>query len=598
MLQETEIVELIAKARKYELPQWQRNYMTRIAKDLQVHTKGLLFSKVDTLFPHEHPDSKNHCVNTYEPITKGSIWKAIKNLIRIFSNSSFTVSASDSTLDFVNKANYNGQNLFSYFIEHWNTHAIATDPNALCAVYPPDYLEENPGDIIRFIKNEHIRRIDKNHVVFISEAESEKEYEVVDTVVKREVFIDPKISGPNFKNVIEKTYNQQVTCKILTEVIHVFSKEYILRFYKNKEEKIVWSIYYFLQPQRSIAAFPLSGVPLQPDVNESFVAPFIPFGNLALLQHRNHRAVDLMFSYPRMSEIETPCDNLNCQDGYVPQLEDPSKTTTCSRCKGNGYITAQSPYKVYKKKIDTGLSDPELVKNLLASNPVDFHTPDTSILTYSKDSWKEYLSMAEEAVFIQQKQQTGNTESAKAKEIDKEGEYSWILNISKAFNTDLKKVIQCHENFLVNNPEEVSLEQPISFAIVTETEAFQALDAIISSEAPIFIKAQQVENFVHKFVSKSSPVVKALTILKQIDPLLFYSNKDVQSFKSNNVVSIDAWTVHVYAYSVLMNLYQRDKKLFDKTEDKIIGEISAEIEKIKPAATGNLKDNLLKKAVA
>jgi hypothetical protein len=582
MLQETEIVQLIKKAVLFEPPEWKKKYMERICNNLQVHTKGMLFTKVDTLFPNEHPDSKNHCVNTYEPITKASVWKAINNIIRIFSNSSFSVTASQTTINFINENNFCNQNLFSFFLDNWINAAIATDPNSLCAAYPQQYIDDNGGDLLRFINAKNVHHIDNDMVVFISEAESEKEYSVTDSVIKKEVFFDENIKGVNAKSVVEKTYNQKVVCKIIKAVYNVFTKEFILRFSQKENNQYTYIIYPFAKPLDAVPAFKLSALNLQLDINESFVSPFIPFGNLALLQHRNHRAVDLMFSYPRMSEIQTPCDNLNCNDGHVNDAK--GKETDCSRCKGAGYITVQSPYKTYQKKIDTGLTDPEIVKNLLSADPVSFHTPDVSILNYSKDSWKSYLTMAEEAVFVQQKQLTGNTESAKAKQIDKEGEYSWVQNISKALNTDLKKAIEAFEAFNNTNPAPVSLDQPISFALVTETEAFEALDTIMSSETPIFVKAQQVENFVHKFVSKSSPVVKALRILKQVDPLLFYSNKDVQTFKSNNAVTVGAWTTHIYAYSILMQLYEQDKLLFEKTDDVITGLITAAIEKLQPAA--------------
>lgn len=584
MPSEEEIVKLLKKAYDSRLPQWKADYMAGICKNLQVHTKGLLFSKVDTLFPNEHPDSKAHCINTYEPITKGSIWKAINNLVRIFSNSSFTVSASESTLEVINSDQFSGQNLFSFYLNKWIENAIATDPNALCAVYPDDYSK----DRIRFIRNEHIRHISDDLVVFVSEEESEKEYSVKDNVIKREVFYDDKIKNINARSVVEKTYNQQLVVTITKAVYHVFTKEFFIKF-TSDGKTFDWELIPFKKVFDLIPAFELTGVKLMLNINESFVAPFIPFGNLTLLQHRNHRAVDLMFSYPRMSEIQTPCDNLNCNEGTCTDAE--GVETQCSRCKGSGFVTVQSPYKVYQKKIDTGLSDPETIKQLLAAAPVDFHTPDVHILNYSKDSWKGYLSMAEEAVFIQQKQQTGNVESAKKAEIDKEAEYSWIQNISKAFNNDLTKVIQAFEDYSGSNAT-VSIEQPVSFAIVTETEAFETLNIIISSDAPIFIKAQKVENFIHKFVSKSSPVIKALKILKAVDPLLFYSQKEVQVFKSNNVVSVEAWTIHVFAYSILMQMYEADNTLFERDEADIVKMVMGKI----PAQPKDLKGELMKVA--
>lgn len=608
-IDETELVKLLKTAYESKLPDWKVAYMARICKNLQVHTKGLLFSKVDTLFPHEHPDSKAHCINTYEPITKGSIWKAINNIIRIFSSSSFTVSASDNALEFVNQDNFEGKNLFSFFLDKWTSTTIAEDPNSLCAIYPQAYLDDYPGDMVRFIKNLNrtsstgitqstslIQHVSKDMVCFISEAESDKEYSLVDSIVKSEVFYDERIQTLNAKQIVEKTYNQQVQIKITKAVYHLFTREYFVRFVAVDDKEFTYDFYEFKKSLDIIPCFPLTAVSEIQNINVSFVDPFLPFGNLALLQHRNHRAVDLMFSYPRMSEIQVPCEAENCTDGRIytgTEINGVRQDTTCGRCRGTGFITVQSPYKTYQKRLDIGLNDPENIKQMLIADPVSFHTPDVGILNYSKDSWKGYLAMAEEAVFIQQKQFTGNVESGKAKEIDKEGEYSWIQNISKALNADLSRVIQCIENYISASPAQVSLEQPISFAVVTETEAFEALNVILSSPASIIIKTNQVENFINKFVSRSSPIVRAIKVLKLVDPLLFYSTLDIQVFKSNNAVTVEAWTTHIYAYSILMQLYEMDKLLFDKEETVIAKMV---LDKIPQPQATSLKDNLLKVA--
>jgi hypothetical protein len=592
MLNETDIAELIKKALAEKIPNWEKDYCANICKKLQVHTKGLLFSKVDTLFPNEAPESKNHCVNTYEPITKGSAGKAISNITRIFTNSGFSVSASDNTLEFINEETFEGENIFSFFVKNWIKKGIETDPNALCACYPKEYTDTYGGSIICFINHEFLKANTKDYILFVSEHESEKEYSLVDSVVKKEVFYDANINNINSKSVVEKTYNQQVKCTIKKEILHLFTADFLIRL-ELINSKYEYEIFEFDSEIKSIPAFALSAVPLFNKINESFLEPFIPFANLCLLQHRNHRAVDLMFSYPRMSEIQTSCDNIGCSDGQVQDLKDPSIQHSCSRCKGSGFLTVQSPYKTYQKRIDTGLTDPEMMKLLLGADPVKFHTPDTSILNYSKDSWMDYLQKAEEAIFIQQKQATGNVESFKSKEIDKEAEYAWYQNIAKALNTDLKKAIQSFECFLNTSPITVALEQPISLAIVTESEAFTTLDSILAGDAPVFLKAQHVDNFISKFISKSNPVVKAVKVLKAIDPLFFYNNKELQNFKSNNIISVDAWAIHVYSYSVLMQMYDADKMLFDKEEKTIITDVLAAIKLLVPVQSVSLKDKLL-----
>lgn len=589
MPEEAEIQKLIKKAHNAKLPEWKKNYLKKIADNLMVHTKGTLFSKVDTLFPNEHPDSKAHCINSYEPITKGSIWKGINDVIRIFSNSSFSVSASDKTLEWANNPDFDGTTLFSWFLEKWVNEAIAKDPNALCAIYPDGYEDKENAALIRFIKSEHVLIYpDGELCAFISEEESDVEYSTVENIVSRQYFYDELVDTLNARTVVEKTFNQRIEANIKRKVYHVFTKEFFLKFPEPEvTNQFEFEYIEYPKPVNALPVFGVSGGPeLLQSIYESFVSPFIPFGNLALLSHRNHRAVDLMFSYPRMSEIQTPCDNIDCNEGYIVSRiisAGDDGRTTCPRCKGSQFITAQSPYKVYQRKIETGLTDPDLMKAMMAASPVEFHTPDTSILEYSKKEWKGYLAMGEEAIFVPQEIATGNVKSAESKKLDHEGKYSWLQNISKVFYDRLRMLMQAKENYSQSNPTKVTVEAPSSFAVLTETESFEALNFILTSQALVMIKAQQVENFINKFVSKSSPIIKALKILKQFDPLLFYSNSDVQTFKSNNAVSSESWSRHIYGYPVLMQLYEKDKKLFDKDASLIIKLLQEEIDTLMPA---------------
>ena len=594
MLQEVDINKIIRSVTLATLPEWKRKYYEQLCTNLQVHTKGLLFAKVDTLFPNEHPDSKAHCVNTYEPITKGSVWKAINDISRIFSNSSFSVSSSDVTAKAIEANSFESNNLFNWFLTKWIENAVASDANGWCAVYPAEYVKLYGGDQVRFIKSEHLRLASKDMVAFVSEGESKTEQTTEEAVVSREIFHDPNIGMANAKTTVVKTYNKKVKTKILSPVYHVFTPAYLLRFWKEDEAKEVYSykLFPFKNKDKAIPCFEAGGVEVEEGINESFVAPFIPFGNLALLQHRNHRAVDLMFSYPRMSEVEVPC--------VAGCIENKANGTyligdqACKTCKGSGFISVQSPYKVYRKRIESGLMTDEQTKAVLNTDPVSFHTPEVGILTYSKDSWKEYLRMAEEAVFVYQKKVGADAESFESKMVDMEGKFAWLLVLSKAYFRVLRQVVQSMENYLSASPVEVSIEEPTSFAILTESEAFAFLNIIVSSDAPIYIKHQHIENFVHKFISKSSPIVKALRILKKVDPLLFYSDKSVQTFKSNSAIRPETWTTHIYAYPVLMQLYEDDKKLFEKNDKAIIDLLKKTIVQFSPMGEeGDLKTQLM-----
>ena len=116
-MDEAKIVEIVNLIESAKMPEWWKKYAAQIAYNLQVHTKGLMFDKVTALYPNEHPDSQKHCINSYESVTKGSIWKAINNIIRIFNNSSYNIQISDKAKALIEKYQMTEGSLFSNFLE-------------------------------------------------------------------------------------------------------------------------------------------------------------------------------------------------------------------------------------------------------------------------------------------------------------------------------------------------------------------------------------------------------------------------------------------------------------------------------------------------
>lgn len=582
-MDETQIAELVKLIVEAKMPKWWSDYAAQLAYNLQVHTKGLMFDKITNLYPNEHPESQRHCISSYESITKGSIWKAINNIIRVFNNSSYNIQISEKTRKIIESFQTTEGSLFSQFLEDWIKNAVATDPNGLCVVYPLDYTK----DLYHYVSYKDIVHISPKVLIFISEDESETKTEMIDEQYAKEIFFDyENLDGsPNVRYTSVKTFNRRLEKKYLNQVYHVFTKTHFIRFYKIKPDDKDF-IYEWLKHPKELSSLPYfenGGVEVEKDLYESFVQPFIPFGNLALIAHRNQRAVELMFYYPRMSEVQQPCDECNgkgqtsCSTGWE----------TCKSCKGSQYVTIQSPYKVYRKVQDSFDTD-----NKVFSTPsVEFYSPDTGILTLVQKQWIGYLEQGEEAVFVQQRQDTGSVQAAKSKQLDQEGLFAWLSNISKVLFGNLEMFLQYLENYANASPIKVSVERPYSFAILTESEAFETMTVLLTSNAPVFLKASQIDNFVNKFVSESSPIKRALHILKKYDLLLYFSNDDVMNLKGQGAVSGVMVMRHTLAYPVLIQMYELDQTLFDLEDEQIIMKLAAEVDKYD--LTKDLKTSLL-----
>ena len=596
-----QIPVLIKTSEMKRLENWKKAYFDKVAKALQVHTKGQLFTKVDTLFPNEHPDSKAHCLATYEPITKSSIWKGINNLLRIFSSSSFSINVGEDLEKWLADYEHDGHNLLNYFLQEWVHKAVAEDPNGLFVVYPPDWADERGICPLQWVRSELIkaRAADGTMVSFVSEFDSVVEYYYENVTTKREVYYDATIENLNARTMTKTTYNERLRVKVIKETVHMFTVDGFVIYKKlNARNNYEITTVDFSEPLSQLPVFAGGGaVADKADqlLFESFVQPFVPFGNLALLQHRNHRAVDLQFSYPRMMELQVPCDYQGCAAGKIKCKKSdlhPDGFMECPNCKGKAFVTVQSPYKVYNPRYDPNDSNEN---KHLQVDPVKFFSPDVGIINYSKDAWKDYLKQAEEAIFITIKKETGSPQSVESKDRDLDDLYAWLLNISKIFYNNMRIMLQSLEEYMSRNPSAVSVERPYSFAILTEGEAFLALNNILISKAPVFIKGNQVDTFVSKFVSRDSPVIRALAILKQYDPLLFYSVDDIQTFKGSNVVTQEMYTKHVLGYPVLLKLYMQNKNFLAQDDTTIISQLDKAIAEFKvPAAGESFRQNVLK----
>lgn len=592
---------LVSFAVKASLPKWQKELYKKYRRDIQVHSKGELFYKIDRLFPNEQPDSKWHRLLSFEPITRASFWKGVNNIIEIFQNSSYTAEASEETVNYITKHNWDNKNLFSFFLDEWTRMALSEDANGLIVVYPPEYLKDYPETpAVSFIGSEHIERNKKDIVIFISEFESEKDYTLETTKISAESFFDPKINMPNVRLSEENTFSKTLEIKVTRKVLHVFTNgvggvaDGMYRLEQDAKDPQIYNWKFYKSVKPFIPVTEVGGVRGErKEINESFFQGCVPMGNLALLQHSQHTAVNFIFAFPRMSEIATPCDNPDCNFGYeVCEKNDhfPDGKKPCPKCHGLGETSNQTPYKVYLKKVDPAQSKEEAA--YINADDVKFYTPEVAILNYSKDEWKGYLEEMERALFIQQIIKTGNVESYKSKEVDLKDKYSFLKRIAKVFYEKMRFVVQCYENNLTRVANEVAINTPFSFAIVSEAEAFEALNNILQSNAPIVVKANQVEMFINKFISQSSPIRKAYNVLKLVDKLLFYPLTEIQAMKSNNVITPDQWAIHAFAYPVLIEMYNLDPQLFSIDIDKVAEKLLTELEKYKPEPVQMLGDVL------
>jgi hypothetical protein len=558
------------------IPEYKKYYFEKLKTALQVHTRGKLFDKVITVFNNEDPESSKFVLETYESVTKGSIWRGIDNISRIYNNTGFDVTGDKNSIDKLSESNF-----FTEYIEEFTNKTLSTDPNSLQV-----WMKKLDGTYeCEFIETQFIQLLSEDEIGFVDIENSEYEISVESSPIGSVV----NQFGNQYKQgkKVTKSYYEgtKITLGSKVRYIYINKFQYVEIDYNGKEANV--TITNFPNPLRCPYSF--TGVDeLEHEIYNSAVANFIPFGNHALIQHRTYRSVEALFGYPRMSEVELPCEQcVRGQETCEPCEDYPDGLKTCSNCHGTGHVSLQSPFKIYKRKLFP--DSPELNANI---KPVEFFTPDIAILQYNAEAWQNTLKMGEEAIYIQQKQQTGNVESAKAREIQLEAMYSWLSRISNTIYNNIQKSINNFCN--INGLGYVSVNKPISFAILNELDAFDYLNTIVNTDAPVFIKTTHIENFLNKYISKTSVVIKVVEILKRVDPFVFYTMKDLQTLSDSGVINDRDWKVHAYAYPLLMMLFTRYPEAMDYTPEQIetmlLGEIDKKVVREIPQVDPNFKE--------
>ena len=295
------------------------NYWALLKKELQVHTKGKLYEKVVSVYSNEDPHATKFVINTYEPITRSSIWKGIDNISRIFKYTGFNKNTSDAeTLYFLQESGIENR-----IIENFINKTTAEDPNTVAIPYFKD-----GSWTMEFLSSDLIDGIEEDSIIVLDPFKNKYQ-------TKTEVKLDKhdQRNELNKNNELLKTIVKEYERK---HFIYITKTQYIEIELQSK--KAITNIIPF---EKEVKPYIFTGVnQLSNYVFESPVQQFVPFGNIALLKHRMARCVENLFGYPRMSEIELPCDN--CTDGQMrcDDLDEcPTGIQECTECNGTGSLS-------------------------------------------------------------------------------------------------------------------------------------------------------------------------------------------------------------------------------------------------------------------
>jgi hypothetical protein len=516
-----EDINIILTDKKYRPDYYHEWYDVR--ETMFVHTRGKKPGKILTeRRPNEDPEIKKYREMIYEPITKGSIQKAIDKLYRIFQNANFSIQVSDELNAYLSTVKFN-ENFFYSYIQKFVVPRMIEDPNGWIVWIPTGEGLTNPSIKVDveplIISTEQIKYLDKNNITWLDEKEK----------------------SPIKKS--NKIVNEGLVYYTLTNV----------GFYKHVQYGDDRKIQFEVIPvyMHNIGKVPgcVLGGDLTPEKYfESYFSAFVPFANEAIRQYSDWQGVMTTSAFPYREEVGETCDAKGCRDGIIYDSEN-EEHDMCRRCNGTGRIVSRSPFGVFiREKGNAAFSGESSSEPLIR-----FITPPVDIIQYSGDAWQTLLKKAEDALHLNL---IDEAQSGVAKIIDREDSFAQLTKISNNIFDEIiyKSLVYVEAYRNVTNPQAPNIIKPISFSMKTEWDLMQEIINLTDRNAPVSFLIETTKDLARKRFSGNKAVSRLVEVLVSYDPIYTISAKDKISMMQSGIIEKEDVLKSLHAYKALTTI--------------------------------------------
>jgi len=517
-----EINSLLAneKYKPKKSEQWEK-----VRRTMFVHTRGAKPSYILTeRRPNEDPEVKKYREMIYEPITKGSMNRAIDKLYRIFQNANFSIQVSDELDQYLNETKFNDQYFYSY-IQKYVMPRMIEDPNAWLVWLPYGEGITDSGIKVEvypeLIESDDIKYINEDVITW--EAEEEKSY-----ITKNGKQVE---EGEVYYTLTSEGYYKHIQ-------------------YGDSRKKQFELIPIYMHEIGELPACVLGGDQTAEDYYESYFSAFVPFANEAIRQYSDWQGVMTTSAFPYREEVAETCDARGCRDGIIFDSES-EEHSTCHKCKGTGRVVSRSPYGVFiREKGNSAFGGGEASSN---EPLIRFISPPVDIIQYSGEAWQTLLKKAEEALHLNT---IDEAQSGVAKTIDREDSFAQLTKISNNIFDEIiyKSLLYIEAYRNVSNPQAPIIVKPISFSMKTEDDLLEEVSRLTDKNAPIAFLVETTKDLARKRFSGNKSVSRIVEVLVSYDPIYHLSSKDKAMLLASGTIKKEDLLKSLYAYKVLTSL--------------------------------------------
>jgi hypothetical protein len=484
--------------------------------------------------PNEDPEIHQYRLDTYEPITYGSMNKAFDSLNRLFSNVNYKIVADDKTQAYLLGRNFCGQT-FRQFMQVESLKRTIEDPNGVLV-----WLPGGPG-------------MEDNAMEVRPYPELVYSYQIHD--IQTEVF--SYLSNETVDITVGGTH-------VNGQVYYIFTKD---TFYKWKQISTDGSLRFKLETGYVHNFGMIPGIVFGGDKNAdgfyfSFFQSYVAFGNEAIRQFSDWVAVMVTSIFPYVEEFYLDCElHLNERLDTEIQPGDEKYSSAEPKLKP----MARTPYGKRIRRVATG--DETLGEKVLPADvpSIRFISPDISVAQYSGDSWDRLMERAEDSLHLIRKAASNVSEETKLLEMETHGAMigkigdnllDWQMLFSVRF-------ISGYLNNSTKTFDNITVIRSSDWRVRTEADIVQELATATEKNLPSFFIAANTKELARKKYSGNPLELKIFEVLLRIDTMYFYKFEQKESLFLANSITKEQHAITVHGYGILTQLaYEMTEEAF------------------------------------
>jgi len=523
----------------------------RVYEDMTVHTQGKKPERIiETRRPYEDEAIKAYRLESYEPITKGAINRAIQNLQRLFSSSSYRWKVDESVAAYVSASEFKDKDFVSYIASDVVRRMIE-DPNGFLVWWPTGEGLIEPTVTVEpqpvLVLSERVKIADGDSIVWLSNEKSEV-MSGRKRQMKGNVYYVASRSGffkfSQFGDITKKRY----------ELIEVYRQEFDYAPY--------------IQLGGEATEVEIKGEFVE--YFESYFSSYLAFANDAIRQYSDHQAIMVTSAFPIREMEPITCTAEGCNDGWIYDQNDRSKRHKCGACNGTGQVMPPSPYGTLLRPKPDGMG-----AEVSSAPALRYISPDVGIVEYSGKHWEMLLEKAEKElnlIFIDEAQ------SGVAKAIDREDKEASIDRIGANVYTNIIKnsLLIIGDLITMGAASEPVIYLPPTFRIKTEAEMIDEITTLRKEGAPDFVLSEATKDFLQRRYGSNPNMIRAVEILSELDSFFALSTEEKNTLLAQGAISEREYLYSINAPRVLMKMARRDE-FMDMGQDQIERELEQQL---------------------